>query len=74
MTAALRAADLVPSGWLEPGDLAVILRSAYDPVVADALERHGDLGRDPSHLTGVATVRDVRATASRKALLARGRT
>lgn len=46
MTAALRAADLAPSGWLEPGDLAVILRSAYDPVVAGALERHGDLGRD----------------------------
>lgn len=46
MTAALKAADLVPSGWLEPGDLALILRSAYDPVVAGALERHGDLGRD----------------------------
>ena len=37
MTAALRAADLAPSGWLEPGDLAVILRSAYDPAVAGAL-------------------------------------
>ena len=46
MTAALRAADLAPSGWLEPGDLAVILRSAYDPVVAGALERHGELGRN----------------------------
>jgi hypothetical protein len=46
ITAALRAADLAPSEWLEPGDLALILRSAYDPVVASALERHGDLGRD----------------------------
>ncbi len=46
LTAALRAADLAPSGWLEPGDLAVILRSAYDPVVAGALERQGELGRD----------------------------
>jgi len=46
MTAALRAADLTPSGWLEPGDLAVILRSAYDPAIAGALERHGELGRD----------------------------
>src|SRR3954453_5197614 len=45
MTAALRAADLAPSGWLEPGDLALILRTAYDPIVAGALERHGDLGR-----------------------------
>jgi hypothetical protein len=43
---ALRSADLAPSDWLDPGDLAVILRSAYDPVVATALERHGDLGRD----------------------------
>ena len=46
LVAALRSADLAPSHWLEPGDLAVILRSAYDPVVASALERHGDLGRD----------------------------
>src|SRR5215213_8793955 len=46
MTAALRAADLAPSGWLEPGDLALLLRTAYDPVVTGALERHGDLGRD----------------------------
>jgi hypothetical protein len=46
LTAALRAADLSPSEWLQPGDLALILRSAYDPVVAGALERHGELGRD----------------------------
>ena len=46
ITAALRAADLTPSEWLEPGDLAVMLRGAYDPVVASALERHGDLGRE----------------------------
>lgn len=46
LTAALRAADLAPGGWLDLGDLAVILRSAYDPVVAGALERHGGLGRD----------------------------
>lgn len=44
--AALRSADLTPNGWLAPGDLALILRSAYDPVVAGALERRGDLGRD----------------------------
>ncbi|WP_182541405.1 SCO6880 family protein [Nocardioides ginsengisegetis] len=46
MLAALRSADLTPSGWLTPGELALILRSAYDPAVAGALERHGDLGRD----------------------------
>lgn len=44
--AALRSADLSPSDWLTPGDLALILRSAYDPAVARALERHGDFGRD----------------------------
>src|SRR3954447_14597007 len=38
MTAALRAADLAPSAWLEPGDLALILRTAYDPIVSGALE------------------------------------
>ncbi|MCL2611708.1 MAG: PrgI family protein [Nocardioidaceae bacterium] len=46
MVAALRSADLSPTDWLTPGDLAVILRSAYDPAVAGALERHGELGRD----------------------------
>ena len=46
MLAALRSADLSPGDWLTPGDLALILRSAYDPAVAGALERHGDVGRD----------------------------
>jgi len=46
LIAALRAADLAPSTPIRPGDLALILRSAYDPVVAAALERHGALGRD----------------------------
>jgi hypothetical protein len=46
LLAALRSADLSPSDWLTPGELALVLRSAYDPAVAGALERHGDLGRD----------------------------
>lgn len=45
LTAALRAADLTPTGWLTPGQIAVILRSAYDPSVAATLERHGELGQ-----------------------------
>ncbi|MGP4974923.1 SCO6880 family protein [Brachybacterium tyrofermentans] len=45
LTAALRAADLTPTGWLTPGQVAVILRSAYDPSVAATLERHGELGQ-----------------------------
>ena len=31
LVAALRSADLSPSGWLTPGQIAVMLRSAYDP-------------------------------------------
>ncbi len=46
LLAALRSADLSPSAWLTPGDLALLLRTAYDPAVAGALERHGTLGRD----------------------------
>ncbi|TSD62425.1 SCO6880 family protein [Aeromicrobium piscarium] len=45
LTAALRSADLSPTAWLDSGAIAVILRSAYDPAIAPALERHGQLGR-----------------------------
>ncbi|MFX4273335.1 SCO6880 family protein [Pseudarthrobacter sp. J1738] len=45
LTAALRSADLNPSGWLTPGQIAVILRSAYDPAIAATLERHGEVGQ-----------------------------
>ena len=46
LTAALRSAELAPAGWLGPGQVAVILRSAYDPAVAATLERHGRLGQE----------------------------
>ncbi len=46
LVSALRTADLTPSGWLDAGEVAVILRSTYDPAVAAALERHGKIGRD----------------------------
>src|SRR5690625_4233598 len=45
LPAAPRSADLTPSGWLTPGQIAVILRSAYDPAIAATLERHGQLGQ-----------------------------
>ena len=45
LMAALRSADLTPSGWLSPGEIAVILRTAYDPAIAATLERHGELGQ-----------------------------
>lgn len=56
LVAALRSADLAPSGWLTPGKIAVSLRSAYDPAVASSLERHGDIGQ------GLATAGPVAVT------------
>lgn len=46
LESALRTADLAVTGWLTPGDIAVVLRSAYDPAAGPALERHSDIGRD----------------------------
>ena len=46
LTTALRTADLKPSEWYTPGQLAVMLRSAYDPGVAATLERSGTIGHD----------------------------
>lgn len=46
LVAALRSADLSPSGWITAGQIAVILRSAYDPAIAATLERHGDIGQE----------------------------
>lgn len=46
LTTALRTADLKPSDWYTPGQLAVMLRSAYDPGVAATLERSGVIGQD----------------------------
>lgn len=42
---ALRSAELGFAGWLTPGDVALFLRTAYDPAAGPALERHGELGR-----------------------------
>ena len=45
LSAALRTADLKPSSWYTPDQLAAMLRTAYDPAVATTLERAGCLGR-----------------------------
>lgn len=52
--AALRSAELTPEGSLTPADLAVVLRSAYDPETATVLERHPDLGRELSSAGPIA--------------------
>ncbi|HEX4400131.1 MAG TPA: SCO6880 family protein [Galbitalea sp.] len=41
LTAALRTADLKPTGWYSPAQLGTMLRTAYDPTVAVSLERAG---------------------------------
>lgn len=46
LTTALRAADLDASTWYTPGQLAIALRTAYDPQITQALDRAGDLGED----------------------------
>lgn len=45
-TAALRVADLNPSAWYTPAQLAVMLRTAYDPQAAVALDRAPGIGRE----------------------------
>ena len=56
MTGALRAADLIVGGWLTAGELANILRTAYDPVVGVDLERHSEVGRSLATAGPVAVV------------------
>ncbi|EIE97021.1 PrgI family protein [Saccharomonospora glauca] len=56
LLAALRAADLDPSGWLSTGEIAVMLRTAYDPAIGPTLERHGQLGQQLATAGPVAVV------------------
>lgn len=46
LTTALRAADLDASDWYTPGQLAIMLRTAYDPQIASTLDRAGNIGQD----------------------------
>ena len=72
ITAALRSAELTPEGWLTPADLAVVLRSAYDPEAAPVLERHSDLGRDLTQAGPIAVTEtwgSLRSDSGRHAVL-----
>jgi hypothetical protein len=51
---ALRAADLHPRRWLNPEQLALTLRGAYDPAAQTTLEREPRIGRDPATAGPVA--------------------
>ncbi|MFB7893674.1 SCO6880 family protein [Microbacterium sp. NPDC056044] len=56
LTAALRAADLAVGEWLGPGQLAAVLRSAYDPASSLSLDRHPSIGRSLADAGPVAVV------------------
>ena len=49
LTTALRSADLNPGPWLGTTDIALMLRTAYDPVASTTLDRNPAIGR---HLPG----------------------
>lgn len=53
VSAALAAAEIRVERWLDGGDLAVILRTAYDPTAARALDSQ-PIGRDPATAGPVA--------------------
>ncbi|TAM70775.1 MAG: PrgI family protein [Microbacteriaceae bacterium] len=53
-SAALRAADLRPTAWYSPGQLAIMLRTAYDPEAAFSLDRSGSIGQDLARAGPVA--------------------
>jgi len=46
VVAALRAAEITVEGWVDPDDLAVMLRLAYDPAAATTLQTHPSIGRE----------------------------
>jgi len=46
LTTALRSADLNPGHWLTPGEVAFMLRTAYDPQATSTLEHNPGIGRD----------------------------
>jgi hypothetical protein len=54
LTTALRAADLHPGPALTAQDLALVLRTAYDPAASTNLEHHRSTGRDLAHAGPVA--------------------
>jgi len=54
LTTALRSADLNPGTWLTPSQIAVILRTTYDPNASTTLDRHPQIGRHLPDATPLA--------------------
>jgi hypothetical protein len=69
---ALRSADLTPDHWLNPDELAFMLRTAYDPEAAALLERNPGLGRNLATAGPVAVTESwgsMRSDSARHAVL-----
>jgi hypothetical protein len=54
LTTALRSANLNPTAWYTAEQVAVVLRTAYDPAATATLDRHPNTGRDLSAAGPVA--------------------
>ncbi|WP_323182296.1 SCO6880 family protein [Kitasatospora purpeofusca] len=52
----VRGAGLVPGGWLTAGEIAAVVRTAYDPAVLGALERWSDSGRPEADVAAAGPV------------------
>ncbi|MFF2657395.1 SCO6880 family protein [Kitasatospora sp. NPDC058032] len=52
----IRGAGLVPGGWLTAGEIAAVVRTAYDPAVLGALERWSESGRPEADVAAAGPV------------------
>ncbi|MFF2955680.1 SCO6880 family protein [Kitasatospora sp. NPDC057965] len=52
----VRGAGLVSGGWLTAGEIAAVVRTAYDPAVLGALERWSDSGRAEADVAAAGPV------------------
>ncbi|MFC9327931.1 SCO6880 family protein [Kitasatospora sp. NPDC057015] len=52
----VRGAGLTPGGWLTAGEIAAVVRTAYDPAVLGALERWSDSGRPEADIAAAGPV------------------
>ncbi|MFB7672711.1 SCO6880 family protein [Kitasatospora purpeofusca] len=52
----IRGAGLAPGGWLTAGEIAAVVRTAYDPAVLGALERWSESGRAEADVAAAGPV------------------
>ncbi|WP_033253082.1 SCO6880 family protein [Kitasatospora phosalacinea] len=52
----VRGAGLAPGGWLTAGEIAAVVRTAYDPAVLGSLERWSETGRPEADVTAAGPV------------------